>query len=75
MTLRPKLASVPNCQHYLTISLKTVEVTGYDRDSRWKGRSSTSLADTFALPALGLSIPVADIHRWTPLGQGGVVES
>jgi Uma2 family endonuclease len=64
-------ASVPNCQHYVTVSFKTVEVAAYDRESGWKGRSLTSLAETLALPALGLSIPVTDIYRWTPLGLAG----
>ena len=66
---RKVYASVPNCQHYVTVSLKRVEVTAHDRASRWKGRSITSLADSLALPALGVSIPVADIYRWTPLGE------
>jgi Uma2 family endonuclease len=60
--------SVPNCQHYVTVSLETVEVSAYDRANRWKGRSLTRLADALGLPALGLSMPVADIYRWTPLG-------
>jgi hypothetical protein len=58
-----------NCQHYVTVSLKPVEVTAYDRSDGWKGRSLTRLAESLALPALGLSMPVADIYRWTPLGQ------
>ena len=60
---------MPNCEHYVTVSLKTVEVIAYDRSNRWKGRSLTSLAGSLALPALGLSIPLADIYRWTPLGE------
>jgi Uma2 family endonuclease len=65
---RKVYVSVPNCEHYVTVSLKTVEVIAYDRANRWKGRSLTSLAGSLALPALGLSIPLADIYRWTPLG-------
>ena len=61
-------ASVPNCQHYVTVSLKAVEVTAYDRASRWKGRSFTRIAESITLPALGVSIPLSDIYRWTPLG-------
>lgn len=67
---RKVYASVPNCQHYVTVSLKTVEVDAYDRDTGWKRRTLTNLVDALALPALGLSVPVADIYRWTPLGQG-----
>jgi Uma2 family endonuclease len=62
-------ASVPNCQHYVTVSLKAVDVTAYDRVSRWEGRSLTSLKDALALPALGLAVPLACIYRWTPLGE------
>jgi Uma2 family endonuclease len=62
-------ASVPNCQHYVTVSLKRVEVTAYDRASDWKGRNLSSLAESLALPVLGLSIPVTEIYRWTPLGE------
>jgi Uma2 family endonuclease len=65
---RKVYASVPNCRHYVTVSLKAVEVDAYDRDNAWKRRTVTSLADSLALPALGLSIPLADIYRWTPLG-------
>ena len=66
---RKVYASVPNCQHYVTVSLKAVEVAAYDRDSAWEKRSVASLAEAIALPALRLSIPLADIYRWTPLGR------
>ena len=62
-------ASVPNCQHYVTVSLKGVEVVAYDRAGNWRPRTAASLAEALELPALGLAIPVADIYRWTPLGQ------
>ena len=64
-------ASVPNCQHYVTVSLKGVEVVAYDRASNWGQRSIVSLAEALELPALGLAIPAADIYRWTPIGQSG----
>jgi Uma2 family endonuclease len=67
---RKVYASVPNCQHYVTVSLKVVEVIAYDRANRWKGRNLTTLKEALALPALGLSVPVADIYRWTPLAGG-----
>jgi Uma2 family endonuclease len=66
---RKVYASVPNCRHYVTVSLKSVEVIAYDRASAWEKRSVTTLEDVLALPALGLSIPLADIYRWTPLGK------
>jgi len=64
-------SSVPNCQHYVTVSLKAVEVVAYDRANNWKQRSIETLAGALELPALGVTIPVADIYRWTPLGQSG----
>jgi Uma2 family endonuclease len=65
---RKVYASVPNCRHYVTVSLKTAEVDAYDRDSGWKKRIATGLAAALDLPALSLSTPLADIYRWTPLG-------
>jgi Uma2 family endonuclease len=62
-------ASVPNCQHYVTVSLKAVEVVAFDRENGWQGRRLATLEDSLSLPALGLTIPIADIYRWTPLGD------
>jgi hypothetical protein len=67
---RKVYASVPNCQHYVTVSLKAVEVDVYDRGTAWKKRTLRSLAEALALPALGVSMPLADIYRWTPLANG-----
>lgn len=67
---RKVYASVPNCRHYVTVSLKAVEVEACDRDNGWKKRTVRGLAEALALPALGLSLPLADIYRWTPLGGG-----
>jgi len=66
---RKVYASVPNCRHYITVSLKTVEVAAYDRDNGWKKRTLTHLAEVLGLPALGVSMPLADIYRWTPLAR------
>jgi Uma2 family endonuclease len=67
---RKVYASVPNCRHYVTVSLKAAEVDAYDRDNGWLKRAVTGLADSQSLPALGLSMPLVDIYRWTPLGGG-----
>ena len=64
---RKVYASVPNCRHYVTVSLKSVEVAAYDRDTGWQKRALTSLADALALPAIGVSMPLATICRGTPL--------
>ena len=64
-------ASVPNCQHYVTVSLRTVEIVAYDRSTDWQARALTQLDQALELPALDVAIPVADIYRWTPLGGEG----
>lgn len=62
-------ATIPNCEHYVTVSQKLVEVTRYDRATNWKGQTLRDLSATLALPALGpVEIAIADIYQWTPLG-------
>ena len=63
-------SSVPNCRHYVTVSLKTAEVTVYDRDSQWACRTVAGLDATADLPAIGVVLPLARIYRWTPLAPG-----
>jgi Uma2 family endonuclease len=64
---RKVYASVPNCQHYVTVSLRAVAVDAYDRETGWRKRALTGLGDGLNLPALALSIPLAVIYRGTPL--------
>ena len=68
---RQAYASVPNCQHYVTVSQKTIDVKRYDRVAGWKAAESKSLGDKLDLPALGkkVSIPLSEIYRWTPLAS------
>jgi Uma2 family endonuclease len=68
---RKVYASVPTCQHYVTVSLKAVEVAAYDRSTGWEKRTLTGLSDSLDLPALGLSIPLADIYADTVLVSRG----
>jgi hypothetical protein len=60
-------SSVPNCQHYVTVSIKAPDVVAYDRSTTWKPRPVKGLTASLALPALDVSIPLADIYRYTPL--------
>ena len=62
-------SSVPNCQHYVTVSMRSVEVVCHDRASNWTERKVGSLSSTLALPAIGVTIPLCDIYRYTPLGK------
>ncbi len=62
-------ASIPNCQHYVTVAQNTPAVTRYDRATGWKGADLKGLKDKLALPALGPRsyIDLSEIYRWTPL--------
>jgi Uma2 family endonuclease len=61
-------ASVPNCQHYVTVSMKAAEVTAYDRAAGWKARDVAGIDAALDLPALGVELPLVDVYRYTPLG-------
>ena len=63
---RKVYASVPNCQHYVTVSLKTIAVSAFDRASAWRERRLLGLGDTLDLAALDLVLPLRAIYRWTP---------
>lgn len=65
---RKVYASIPNCQHYVTVSLKALDVTVHIRADGWVGHHCTDLTDTLKLPAIGVSMPLAEIYRWTRLG-------
>ncbi len=60
-------ASIPNCQHYVTVDQKTPLVSRHDRATGWKPVVVKGLAGSLDLPALGAHIPMAMIYRWTPL--------
>jgi Uma2 family endonuclease len=65
-------SSVPNCQHYVTVSQKAVQVVAYDRYTSWAERRITSLQESLHLDAIDASIPLASIYRWTAhAGQAG----
>jgi hypothetical protein len=64
---RKVYTSVPNCQHYVTVSAKSFELVVYDRSTEWAARKVINVADTLDLPAIAVSMPLAEIYRWTPL--------
>ena len=63
---RQVYASIPNCQHYVTVATKSVIATRYDRASGWKGMQVKGLAGSLALPAIGVTLPLSGIYSWTP---------
>ncbi len=65
---RKVYASVPNCQHYVTVSLKRAEVVVYDRETQWRARTIKGLDTVLTLTALGVEMLLADVYRYTPIG-------
>jgi len=64
---RRAYSSVPNCQHYVTISHKAPEVVRYDRENGWQIALTKGLKADLELPAIGVTIPLTTIYRWTPI--------
>lgn len=60
-------ASVPNCQHYVTVATDRAQVIRHDRTGQWTEIALTGLLETLELPAIGASIPLRDIYRFTPI--------
>lgn len=60
-------ASVPNCQHYVTIAAKTAEVVRHDRADGWQGVTMAGLDASLELAAIQASVPLRAIYRWTPI--------
>lgn len=65
---RKVYASVPNCQHYVTVSLKDTDVTAYDRETNWSARTVTGRDSVLDLPTLAVRLPLEAIYRYTPIG-------
>jgi Uma2 family endonuclease len=60
-------ASIPNYQHYVTISQRKAWVERFDRTARWEPCEHNSLDDVLALPAIDVTMPLAEIDRDTLL--------
>lgn len=60
-------ASVPNCQHYVTVSTKEARVVRYDRADGWAGETMEGLEDTLAIAAIRVEMKLRDSYRWTPI--------
>ena len=60
-------ASVPNCQHYVTVSQSRALVVRHDRSGDWKAVEIKGMDGVLELPALTVSIPLRTIYRATPV--------
>ena len=60
-------ASVPNCLHYVTVATKSASAVRYDRATGWQPVAVNGLAATLELPCIDVSVPLAEVYRWTPI--------
>ena len=60
-------SSVENCEHYVTVSLRTAEIVAFDRATGWAMRTVDGLDSLLDLPAIGVSMPLSTVYRYTPL--------
>ena len=62
-------SSVPNCQHYVTVSQSRAQIVRFDRTSDWKGTTIKGLDGTLELAALKGGIPLQAIYRDTAVSR------
>ena len=67
---RKVYASVPNCQHYLTVAARKIEIRRYDRANGWDELVIGPDARGIRLEALGITLSIADIYKHTQLWPG-----
>lgn len=65
---RNAFASVPNLQHYVTLSQRRPEVVLYDRKASFRPKTLRSPRSILRLDALGdVAIPIGEFFKHTPL--------
>jgi Uma2 family endonuclease len=64
---RSAYTSLPSLTHYVVIAQDGVELVMFARDVGFAERRFRSLSDLLELPALGISLPLAEIYRDTGL--------
>jgi Uma2 family endonuclease len=64
---RTAYTSLPSLTHYVVIAQDVVDVVVFARDAGFAERHPRSLDESVDLPALGISLPLAEIYRNTGL--------
>jgi Uma2 family endonuclease len=64
---RTAYTSLPSLTHYVVIAQDAVDIVVFAREAGFAERRLRSLADSLDLPALGISLPLAEIYRDTDL--------
>ena len=65
---RAAYTSLASLTHYVVIAQDAVEVVVFARDNAFAEKRLRSLNDSVEVPALGISLPLAEIYRGTGLG-------
>jgi Uma2 family endonuclease len=65
---RTAYTSLPSLTHYVVIAQDTVDVVVFAREAGFAERRLQSLEDSAEFPALGITLPLAEIYRDTGLG-------
>ena len=65
---RKAYTSLPSLEHYVVIAQDAVEVLAYDRVHGFAERRIGDLRDKVEVPALGATLPLADIYGETGIG-------
>jgi len=60
-------ANLPSLTHYIVAAQDAVDVVVFARDTGFAERRYRSLSDAIEMPALGISLPLAEIYRDTGL--------
>lgn len=58
-------ASVPSIRHYVIVEQKTVRVAVLNRKNDWAEHVFDDIRAEVELDAIGLTLPLAEIYRWT----------
>ena len=58
-------SDVPNCAHYVTVSLKARHVALHSRDANWVAQNVRAASDHVALAAIEATLTLADIYQYT----------
>ncbi|MEZ5785591.1 MAG: Uma2 family endonuclease [Xanthobacteraceae bacterium] len=60
---RNAYTSMPSLTHYVVIAQDAVDVVVFARENGFAEQRLRSLAEAIAFPALGVTLPLAEIHR------------
>jgi Uma2 family endonuclease len=60
---RTAYTSLPSLMYYVVIAQDTVDIVVFAREAGFTERRLRSLGDSLELPALGISLPLAEIYR------------